>query len=110
MSIMSFVLIIFPGIIAAEYYQRIRKVDDKGKAFICNCALFIFLINFVSIFVIQLRGWDEFTFDTMGAVFIIKYMAMGLVLAYVMPHVYKFVAYIIGRYITGSINSKENKR
>lgn len=106
MSIIATVLIICPGIMAAEYYQRVRKEKDSILTFVCNAALFIFLINFVDIALIYLRGWDKFSFDTMGAGFMVKYMAMSLVMTYVMPHVYKIVAYVVGRYITGSIKKQ----
>lgn len=106
MLMMAAVLIICPGIIAAEYYQRVRKEKDNGITFVSNCALFIFLINFFDILIIHMRGWNDFSYDTMGASFMIKYMAMSLVMAYVMPYIYKFVSYIIGRYITGSIKKK----
>lgn len=106
MQIIAAVLIICPGIISAEYYQRIRKVKDNESAFLVNCALFIFLINFADILIIYMRGWNEFSFDTMGASFMVKYMFMSFILAYVIPYIYKLVSYIIGRYITGSIKKK----
>lgn len=107
MIIMAIVLLICPGIIAAEYNQRIRKVKNSRTEFFINCALFVFLINFADVLLIYLRGWEDFTFNTMTASFILKYMISSFVFAYIMPYVYKIITYIIGRYITGSIN-KDN--
>lgn len=105
MNFIEIVLMLFPAMIAAEYYDRINKTEFQWSNYIIHTATFAVFINFIEIGVIYLRGWKEFSFAYITAGFMIKYLGFGIILAYVVPYGYKLLRYLIGRYITGSIKN-----
>lgn len=103
MSVIEIVLLLFPGMIAADYYNRIMKEEWKWSSYLVNTATFALFINFIELSVIYLRGWREFSFEYITGGLMVKYMALGIVLSYVVPHIYKIGRYLLGKYFVGSI-------
>lgn len=103
MNFIEIVLMLFPAMIAAEYYDRINKIEFKLGDYIIYTATFAVFINFIEISVIYLNGWKDFSFAYITAGLMLKYLGFGIILAYTVPHMYKLLRYLIGRYITGSI-------
>lgn len=103
MIIIEIIMLLFPGMLAADYYQKIGKDKFQGKNYIIDAIKFVLWINFIEIAGIYVRGWHDFSFEYISAGLILKYMGLGIALAYIFPYVYKGMKYIVGRYITGSI-------
>lgn len=106
MNFIEIIMMLFPGMVAADYYNRINKKEFKWNRYITNTVEFALYINLIEIVIIYYRGWIDFSFEHITAGLMIKYLGLGIVLAYVFPYVYKLIRYIIGRYITGSIKRK----
>lgn len=87
MFVLLIILLFAPGMIAAQYYQRLSKKEFSVWDWIYQYAKFIYAITFLNIAVLFLRGWSEFAFERISVVFAVKYLGLSLVLAVVLPWV-----------------------
>ena len=87
MYILLFVLMILPGILAV----RIRSVLFHDKldyiGILYQFAKFTYLITFINLCALYIRGWASFAFEWISVTFAVKYMGLSLVLAFVLPGV-----------------------
>lgn len=95
MYILLFVLIILPGILAV----RVRKalLHDRLDCIevIYQFAKFTYLITFVNLCVLYIRGWSSFAFEWISVTFAVKYMGLSMVLACLLPG----VDFIVSKFI-----------
>lgn len=84
---LSFVCLIFPGIISSEIYSRLRKTEDSTKRAILNSVWFIFFVNFLCLASMYVSGRWSITIssDMNNAGFALKYMLMSTVFALLLP-------------------------
>lgn len=95
MYILLFVLIILPGILAV----RVRTVllHDKLDCIevIYQFAKFTYLITFINLCALYIRGWAAFAFEWISVTFAVKYMGLSLILAVILPIIDLFISRFI---------------
>lgn len=96
-------LLIAPGAVAARGYQRIAKKQLRVLDFLCQTAEFSLMILIINYIILVQRGWNENPFQLITVLFVVKYGLLSLLCAYILPYIYQWICYLIGRYITGSI-------
>lgn len=106
MNFIEVVLMLFPAMIAARHYNEINKAEFRLRDYIIYTATFAVFINFIEISVIYLKGWKDFSFTYITGGLMVKYLGFGIILAYIVPYIYKLLRYLIGRYFTGSIRDE----
>lgn len=106
MSFLQLCILLIPGILAAEFNGKLRKQEPTLSVFLIDTARFTFLILFCNIIVQYLRGWYDFDFLRLSVQFLLKYIPLNIIFIYLVPLLYKYVDYIIGRYITGKYKTK----
>lgn len=106
MDFLQLCVLLIPGILAAELYDKIQKQDFSMHLFLINIAKFTFLILLCNVIIQYIRGWYEFDFQRISVQFLVKYIPLNIILIYIIPWGYKLLEYFIGRYITGKYKSK----
>lgn len=106
--IIQIVMILFPGIIAADCYVKNYLKSKEIKDFIVYTAIFSILINAVQLYSLYSKGWINHNFNYMGPVGIVKYMGLGFVLAYLFPHLYHPVIRLFRKYISGNVEKTDD--
>ena len=97
MNFLQLCILLIPGLLAAEFYEKLQKQTFNLHLFIIDTARFTFLILFLNVIAEYIRGWYDF---------LIKYIPLNLVFIYLTPYLYKFIDYFVGRFITGKYKSK----
>ncbi len=95
-----------PAYIAAIISIRIQKENLTFPLLIKYCCFYSCLILWLNSLILYKRGWESFAFERISVQFLMKYIPLSLIWAYILPYFIKFIKWIIGRYITGSINPK----
>lgn len=106
MDFLQLCILFIPGILAAEFNGKLMKRNFTLDLFLIDTARFTFLILFCNVIVQYLRGWYDFDFQRLSVQFLLKYIPLNIVFIYLVPFLYKYVDYIIGRYITGKYKAK----
>jgi len=99
-------ILLIPGLLAAEFYEKLQKQTFNLHLFIIDTARFTFLILFLNVIAEYIRGWYDFDYQRISVQFLIKYIPLNLVFIYLTPYLYKFIDYFVGRFITGKYKSK----
>lgn len=103
MIIYILLLVVVPGILAMIQYEKIRKKSFTQKENITYSSLFAFIITFINLAFLYIRGWTTLDLSKLYIGYMVKSMALSLILAYIAP----YAVYLFQRYITGSIEAKE---
>lgn len=106
MNILQLCIIVIPGILAAQFYEKHVRQQFSFKLFLIDIARFTFFILFCNVIVLYLRGWYDFDFQRISVQFLLKYIPLNIIFIYLIPCVYKYIDYMIGRYITGKYKAK----
>lgn len=95
MYILFFILMILPGILAARIRESLLrdKLDYFGKIY--QFSKFTYLITFINLCALYIRGWETFAFEWISVTFAVKYMGLSLILAVMLP----IIDLIISRFI-----------
>lgn len=101
MSVMELVLVLFPGMMAAEYNRKINREEFHWGSYLGSVVQFVLYINFIELAVIYIRGWDTFCFDNITCGLMVKYIGFGILLAYLVPLGKKIVGYLLKKYVIG---------
>ena len=95
-----------PAYIASVIFANIQKEKFTLPLLIRYCSFYSCVILWLNTLVLYKRGWGTFAFERISVQFLMKYIPMSLIWAYVLPYFIKFIKWIIGRYITGDIKPK----
>lgn len=95
-----------PAYISAMIFIRIQKENSTVPLLIKYCCLYSCLILWLNSLILYKRGWGAFTFDRISVQFLMKYVPLSLMWAYLLPYLIKIIKWVIGRYITGDIKPK----
>lgn len=77
--VIEILLLFVPGILGVALYRWLEKAQWRGYTYIENYAIFTFFAYFMNCSVLYLRGWEEFSIQTIGVVAQIKYGVLSLV-------------------------------
>jgi len=85
--VIQILCLLFPGLLAAMLYARLRKAPLKSATFAGASLVFVFLINFACFAVLVFMHHNELILsdDTAPLPFVLKYMALSSILALVLP-------------------------
>lgn len=97
MYILLFVLIIMPGILAVRVRNALLRDKLDYIGIIYQFAKFTYLITFINLCVLYIRGWATFAFEWISVTFAVKYMGLSLALAVLLP----VIDYVASRFIKG---------
>lgn len=106
MSFLQLCILLIPGLLAAELYEKLQKQIYNLHLFIIDTARFTFLILFFNVIVEYIRGWYDFDYQRISVQFLIKYIPLNIVFIFIASYFYKLIDYFWGRFITGKYKSK----
>ena len=85
MFILLLIMLNFPGVMAAKFYSFLGQREFNTWDWIYQSAKFIYIITFLNLIALLIRGWGSFTFDSISVIFSVKYVGLSVVLAIVLP-------------------------
>ena len=97
MLILLILLMLVPAMISVLLYERFKGYELPNQKRVVLLLVFAFLINMVGYAALWLRGWEyhSWTLDSESTLtripFVIKYMALSLASAVILPFVLSLV-------------------
>ncbi len=104
--ILEMFLLLFPGILASIFYGRIERGKRNKYSYFENFAVFTLYIYLFNNIIIYLRGWRDFSIQTIGILAQVKYAIVSIILAIVFPFFWHSGKQILKKY--NMIEPREN--
>lgn len=82
-----------PAFLAAFFHIKLNNKTIKPVTFLPSLASYAIIINVVEIALVAWRGYNNnFSFATMKTSLVVKYIALGVILAFALPLLWKIVS------------------
>lgn len=95
-----------PAYIACTIVARINKQNLTWHVLIRHLCFYGCAILWLNTLILYRRGWGAFAFERISVQFLMKYIPLSLIWAYLLPYIVKALRWLIGRYITGDVKPK----